>query len=193
MPVRAAFDEVEVRDLALADLDAYVEYWHRPGNPALTALGIDPRKVYPARKMREMLALNIAGNAAFPASQMSTLAIVYAGAAVGVHELTHLTAGGSAVMHAHIWDGAQRGRGIGLISYVKAMRLYFERFGLATIRFETPKVNAAANRIKNKLGLRPVGSGTFDLPILARAVETDSYAVARDEFARIYDRVRARG
>jgi RimJ/RimL family protein N-acetyltransferase len=193
VPARAAFDEVEVRDLALADLDAYVEYWHRPGNPALSALGIDPRKVYPAKKMREMLALNIAGNAALAASQMSTLAIVYAGAAVGVHELTHLVAGDSAVMHAHIWDGAQRGRGIGLISYVKAMRLYFERFGLATIRFETPKVNAAANRIKDKLGLRRVGRGTFDLPILAGAVETDSYVVTRAELSRILAEVRARG
>jgi RimJ/RimL family protein N-acetyltransferase len=193
VPARAAFDEVEVRDLALADLDAYVEYWHRPGNPALSALGIDPRKVYPAQKMREMLALNIANNTALAASQMSTLVIVYAGAAVGVHELTHLVAGDSAVMHAHIWDGAQRGRGIGLISYVKAMRLYFERFGLATIRFETPKVNAAANRIKDKLGLRRVGSGTFDLPILAGAVETDSYVVTRAELTRLLAEVRARG
>ncbi len=193
MPARAAFDEVEVRDLALADLDAYVEYWHRPGNPALSALGIDPRKVYPAKKMREMLALNIAGNAALPESKLSTLAIVYAGRTVGAHELTHLVPGDSAVMHAHVWDDALRGRGIGLISYVKAMQLYCERFALESVRFETPKVNAAANRIKEKLGLRRTGSGTFDLPILAGAVETDSYAVERAEVARLYDEVRARG
>lgn len=193
MNQRAAFDEVEVRDLTLADLDAYVEYWHRPDNPALAALGVDPRKVFPAKKMREMLALNIANNAPPAASRMSTLAIDCAGRCVGVHELTGLVPGESAIMHAHIWDGAQRGRGIGLISYVKAMKLYFERFGLATIRFETPKVNSAANRIKDKLGLRKSGSGTFDLPILARAVETDSYVVTRDELGPIYDGVRARG
>jgi RimJ/RimL family protein N-acetyltransferase len=190
---RARFDEVELRDLAPDDLDAYVEYWHRPDNPALSALSVDPRKVYSAKKMREMLALTIANNAALPRSQMSTVAIVYAGRTVGVHELTHLVPGDSAVMHAHIWDPSLRGRGIGLISYVKAMRLYFERFGLRTIRFETPKVNSAANRIKEKLGLRARGSGTFDLPILSRAVETDSYAIQADELARVYDEIRRQG
>lgn len=190
---RAKFDEVELRDLERGDLDAYVEYWHRPGNRALAALGVDPRKVYPARKMREMLELNIASNAALPESRMPTVAIVYGGRAVGVHELTNLVPGDSAVMHAHIWDESLRGRGIGAISYVKAMKLYFERFGLRTIRFETPKLNPAANRIKEKLGLRPVGSGTFDLPILSGTVETDSYAVTRDELARIEDEMRARG
>jgi RimJ/RimL family protein N-acetyltransferase len=190
---RAKFAEVAVRDLERGDLDAYVEYWHRPDNRALAALGVDPRKVYPARKMREMLELNIATNAALAASQMSTVAIVYGGRTVGVHELTGLVPGDSAVMHAHIWDDALRGRGIGAISYVKAMKLYFERFGLTSIRFETPKVNAAANRIKEKLGLRRTGSGTFGLPILSGTVETDSYAVERDELARIYDEVRARG
>lgn len=193
MPGRAAFDEVAVRDLEPGDLDAYVEYWHRPDNAALAALGVDPRKVFPAKKMREMMALTIANNAAAAESRMSTLAIVHAGRAVGVHELTGLVPGASAVMHAHLWDGAQRGRGIGLISYVKAMRLYFERFGLREIRFETPTVNAAANRIKEKLGIRRRGSGTFDLPILAHAVETDSYVVERDELGPMYDAVRARG
>ncbi len=193
MGERAKFAEVALRDLERGDLDAYVEYWHRPGNRALAALGVDPRKVYPAKKMREMLELNIANNAALPESRLATVAIVYRGRAVGVHELTNLVPGDSAVMHAHIWDESLRGRGIGVISYVKAMKLYFERFGLRTIRFETPKVNAAANRIKEKLGLRPTGSGTFGLPILSGTVETDSYAVEPAELARLYDEVRARG
>jgi len=176
---RISFDDVRLRDLALDDLDAYVDYWHNPANTALDALGIDRAKVYPAKKMREMLALTIASNAKLETSRQPTVCIVFRGQTIGVHDLTELHPGDSAVMHAHIWNHEFRGLGIGLVSYVKAMELYFERFALETIRFETPKINAGANRIKEKLGLRTRGSGVFNLPMLKHAVETNTYVVER--------------
>lgn len=190
---QVSLDDVRLRDLALDDLDAYVEYWHDPANTALDALGIDRSKVYPAKKMREMLALTIASNAKLERSQQPIVCIVFRGRTVGVHDLTDLRPGDSAVMHAHIWNREFRGRGIGLVSYVKALELYFERFDLRTVRFETPKSNAGANRIKEKLGLVARGSGVFDLPMLERAVETNTYVVEREMLPVLRRKAGARG
>lgn len=181
----ASVDDVEIRDFRLCDLDAYVAYWHDPANAALEALGVDRAKVYPARKMREMLTMVVERNEALEASQLSILSIVYRGRTVGVHELTGLERNGSAVMHAHVWAAELRGLGIGMISYVKAMQVYFERFSLREIRFETPTVNAGANRIKEKLGIVRRGTGTFDLPILKAPVVTDTYVVERADLPRL--------
>src|SRR5690242_14855550 len=52
-------EDVNVRDLRTGDLDDYISYWHDPHNTALDILGIDRSKVYPAKKMREMLTLTI--------------------------------------------------------------------------------------------------------------------------------------
>lgn len=181
----AGVDEVEVRDFRLADLDGYVAYWHDPANTALDALGVDRAKIYPAKKMREMLTLVLERNATLDRSELAILSIVHRGRTVGVHELTGLERNVSAVMHAHIWDRDLRGLGIGMISYVKAMRIYFERFSLREIRFETPVGNAGANRIKEKLGIVRRGSGTFDLPILKAPVATDTYVVERTDLPRL--------
>jgi RimJ/RimL family protein N-acetyltransferase len=187
-----SLDDVELRDLGPDDVEPYVDYWHNPENTALDALGIDRAKVYPAKKMREMLALTIASNAKLERSQQPIVCIVFRGRTIGVHDLTELGPGDSAVMHAHIWNQEFRGLGIGLVSYVKAMELYFERFALETIRFETPKVNAGANRIKAKLGLEPRGSGLFNLPMLKHAVETNTYVVERAMLPELLRKVGSR-
>jgi RimJ/RimL family protein N-acetyltransferase len=190
MKERLRFEDVEVRDLGIEDLDRYIDYWHNPSNTALDALGIDRNKMYPARKMREMLSLTIANNRKLQSSQLSILAIVCGGSAVGVHELTELHIGDSAVMHAHIWNKGDRGRGIGLICYVKAMEVYFQRFSLNVIRFETPRINSGANRIKEKLGLKPQGSGVFNLPILKQPVEADTYVIRKEILSTLIERVK---
>lgn len=191
MKNRLSFEEIGVRDLRLEDLDQYVDYWHNPANTALDDLGVDRNKVYSAKKMREMLTRAIANNQKLPSSQLSILAVVHGDLAIGVHELTELAIGDSAVMHAHIWQKDRRGLGVGLISYVKAMEVYFERFSLNAIRFETPKINDAANRIKQKLGLRPQGSGFFNLPILKHAVQTNTYVVRREGLDALLERVKS--
>jgi|GEM_PF-1411144 len=184
-------DDVDIRDIGADDLDAYIDYWHDPGNTALDALGVDCAKVYPADKMREMMAIGIDKNAKRVRSEASVLAIVFRGRTVGVHELTELRAGESAIMHAHIWSKGLRGHGIGAVSYVKAMQCYFDRFSLKHIRFETPKANQAALRIKEKLGLRKLGSGLLDLPILKAPVATDTYVVTREQMPALLEAIAA--
>jgi RimJ/RimL family protein N-acetyltransferase len=185
---RAAWNEVEVRDLERGDLDAYIAYWHDASDPSLDALAVDRARMYPAKKMREMLVLQIERNAAASESQLSVLAVTFRGCCAGVHELTDLKRGEQAIMHAHLWR-AHRGVGIGAISYVKAMSIYFERFALRTIVFETPKANAAANHLKRKLGVVPCGTGSIDLPFLTAPLETNTYRITQEELQALRRRI----
>ena len=131
--------------------------------------------------MREMLLLNIARRDEKPGGVETILTIKVRNVSVGVHELTHLAAPTSGIMHAHIWDASYRRLGIGMVSYVKALRRFFDRCGLEQILFATPSHNVAARRVKERLGIRPVGTGVLRWPIMTKPVETISYRVLRAE------------
>ncbi|HSK41432.1 MAG TPA: GNAT family protein [Arenibaculum sp.] len=177
--------DIAVVDFAGADIDGFLRYWYDADAGFLAAMGVDPAKLPSRRKMREMLELNLERDERSRTPQNTILSIKLKGETIGVHELTHLTAGDSGILHAHIWDRAHRGRGIGIVSYVKAMQVFFRRFDLARIVFESPAHNPGANRIKDKLGIEASGEGMIDLPILRHPVATVRYVVAAGDMPAI--------
>jgi RimJ/RimL family protein N-acetyltransferase len=191
-----AMARIAVDQFCAADIDGFLHYWYASGPDALLRMGVDPARLPRPNKMREMLEWNLARDAASGQPQNAILSIKLDGETVGVHELTHLVARGaapgyaSAIMHAHIWRAEHRGQGIARVSYVLAMECFFARFGLDTIRFESPRDNPGAIGIKQKLGLRACGTGTIDLPILARPLPTVCYEVTRAELAGLGARMR---
>jgi hypothetical protein len=148
--------------------------------------------------MREMLELDIHRQGRGGNRPSALLAIALSGRTVGVHELTHLRPrpGGeragfeSGVMHAHLWRPEYRGRGIALVSYVRAMQEYVRRFALDVVLFESPVHNRGANRIKDKLGIAPSGESTMRWPLLDGAVRTLQYRVTPAELPAIERRMR---
>jgi hypothetical protein len=183
VPAKAAWDTVVVRPLGPGDIDAYVDYWHDQTNGFLDDMGIDRARMPAPGKMREQLALSLTSEN----KQSSHLIIDCDGVAVGVHELTDM-ADGTAVMHAHMFAASARGRGIGRISYVKAMGVYFDRYNLTAIEFRTPKSNIGANRIKHHLGLYPLGEVDYALPIFKKPIPSNLYRVEAGQ----YDAIAAR-
>lgn len=177
--------DVAVVDFTEADIDGFLRYWYDTDPGFLDAMGVDRGKLPSRRKMREMLELNLERDKRSGTPQNTILGIKLKGETVGVHELTHLTPGDSGILHAHIWDKAHRGRGIGIISYVKAMEVFFLRFDLARIVFESPAHNPGANRIKDKLGIEASGEGVIDMPILRRPMPTVRYVVATGDMPAI--------
>ncbi|WP_394824669.1 GNAT family N-acetyltransferase [Pendulispora albinea] len=177
--------DITVASLELADVDAIVRYWHESPAEYLRALGVAPEKLPNRRKMHEMLALKVAQQVAPP----TILVVKVKGESIGVHELTHIEVGISAVMHAHIWKAEHRGKGFGAVSYVKAMERFFEAHGFRSILFETPRANASANRLKEALGLAPCGNGTIYLPIMTSPMETTRYSVERADLPRLVARL----
>jgi RimJ/RimL family protein N-acetyltransferase len=177
--------DIAVVDFAEADIEGFLRYWYDADPGFLAAMGVDPARLPSRRKMREMLELNLERDRRSERPLNTILSISLKGETIGVHELTHLTAGDSGILHAHIWDTAHRGRGIGIVSYVKAMQAFFRRFDLARIVFESPALNPGANRIKDKLGIKPSGEGVIDMPMLRHPVPTVRYVVEAGDMPAI--------
>jgi RimJ/RimL family protein N-acetyltransferase len=183
-------DRISTSDITVADQDApaverILSYWYESPAEYLQSIGVAPERLPSRRKMREMLMLKVERREATP----TLLIVQLRGESIGVHDLTHIQPGVSAVMHAHLWSAEHRGRRIGVVSYVKAMERFFATHGFERILFETPTANVAANRIKETLGIPASGTGTLFLPIMTRPVETTRYAVDRSSLGAIVERL----
>lgn len=179
--------DVEVGDLESGDVEHILRYWYESPPDYLQSIGVAPERLPGRRKMQEALALKVARREMVP----TMLIIRFRGESIGVHELTHIESGVSAVMHAHIWREDDRRRGIGAVSYVRAMERFFALHRFDRIVFETPRANRAANRLKQKLGIEPVGSGTIYLPIMTQPMETTRYIVQASDLPRLVARLEA--
>jgi RimJ/RimL family protein N-acetyltransferase len=182
---RLDIEDIRVTDFAADDISGFLDYWYRSPKDHLMAIGVSPEELPREKRMREMLEINIEENRSSPVSKQAVLSIKVRDQTIGVHELTHIVPSVSGIMHAHIWNGAHRGMGIGLVSYVKAMRIFFERFGLEEIVFETPVGNIGAQKVKSRLGIVPQGTGSIALPILKRPLATVTYRVPRSQMPEI--------
>jgi|HubBroStandDraft_1064217.scaffolds.fasta_scaffold18299_3 hypothetical protein len=195
MPARPidglTIDDIDVGDFAVSDIAGVLDYWYRSPPDNFLALGLC-REALPSEScMREMLEMAAEGGVSPAVPGSAILTIRLRGEAIGVHELTHVAARSSGMMHAHIWNRSHRGLGIGLVSYVKAMQKFFERFDLKQIVFETPEANIGARQIKARLGIAPQGRGSIKLPILSRPLPTISYRVLCSEIPIIERNMRA--
>ncbi|MFK4490036.1 hypothetical protein [Bradyrhizobium sp. USDA 336] len=178
--------EITVSDLGHADIENILNYWFGSSSLELRAMiGFDPNKMPSRRLMREALALKTGQGSVAP----TILTIRVRGVSVGVHELTHIEPRVSAIMHAHIWNTEHRGRGIGAVSYVRAMERFFEAHGFQRLIFDTPSTNLAANKVKQLWGISPCGRGTFVIPTMAEPIATTRYQVERAHLAGIVERV----
>jgi RimJ/RimL family protein N-acetyltransferase len=178
--------EITVSELQRTDIEKILNYWFGSSSLDLrTMIGIDPQKMPSRRSMREGLE--------FKASQKNVLPTILIvrvrDVGIGAHELTHIEPHVSAIMHAHIWSAEHRGRGIGTVSYLRAMERFFEAHGLQRIIFDTPTKNMAANRLKDAWGISPRSAGTFSIPTMAVPIETTRYEVERSDLAQMIDRV----
>src|SRR5262245_20321330 len=126
-------DDIQVRDFSREDIPGFLEYWYDSDPAFLTTLGINPARLPQRAKMQEMLALNVERSSCPGGEPSALLAIALCGTTVGVHELTHLqprpgshnvhgNGYASGIMHAHIWKPEHRGKGIAIVSYVRAMQ-----------------------------------------------------------------------
>lgn len=177
--------DVEVGDLEPGDVEHIVRYWYDSPPDYLQSIGVARERLPSRRKMQEALALKLARRETAP----TILIIRLGGEGVGVHELTHIEPAVSAVMHAHIWHEEDRRRGIGVVSYVRAMERFFAAHRFERIVFETPRANQGANRLKQKLGIEPVGDGTIYLPIMTRPMETTRFVVQASDLPRLVARL----
>jgi len=178
---------ITIDDYVREDIAIFVDYWHDTSSDHIREMGVDQVQLPSRSAMAE--ALDAALDRRRLAERRAALRVVAIRAndrTIGFHQVTDFVPGRkSAIMHGYITDPSWRGRGAGTVSYTKSMVLFFDRFDLASILFETPFNNPAAHAIKRKLGIRSVGRTVIDKPFLLRPLPATVYEVERAEFEGI--------
>lgn len=172
---------VSVRDLSESDIPIVLDYWFRSPPGFIEALGADPTRLPAEAQFGDTLRQRVRANEAVVPSKLSSLAILHDGQFVGFHNLNPLTEGDSGVFHAHIARPEFRGRGIALVSYSLACRVFMQRFDLQRILFKTPAQNAGAIRVKERLGIRYIGEEIVDFGIIRPGTLAKVYELTREE------------
>lgn len=183
---------MEVRDVTEADIPLVLDYWFRSPPGFVEGLGVDLAKLPSEVDFAENLRRKIeAAGARFepkeapmgvaPPSGLNSLIILHDNRPVGMHTLNPWTRGDSGIFHAHIWDAAARGRGIGVRSYPLACRVFMTRFELRRILFKTPAQNVGAVRVKEKLGIRYVGDEIVDFGVIKAGTLARVFELTREE------------
>lgn len=172
---------VKVRDLGAADVDMITNYWFHSPAGFIERMGVDLKKMPTEEEMRKALLEKISTNSALSHSKINALVITYDEKPVGFHTLFPFVEGESGVFHAHVSDEKMRGQGLGLVSYVKACRVFIDRFNLHRILFKTPMQNLGAIRVKEKLGIRHIGEEIIEFGVIQDGTKAKVFELTRAE------------
>jgi RimJ/RimL family protein N-acetyltransferase len=114
-------------------------------------------------------------NSSRATSTLVWLAVLLDGQIIGTHSVSEVVEHQSAVFHAHLWKPELRGQGIATFTYPRAAKIFADRFDLREVLFKTPVGNVAANRIKEKLGLRRAGQTPVEYDFMLPGVMANIY------------------
>lgn len=171
---RVSGADVAVRAFRREDIIPLVDYLTGSTEEFWRVRGVDKAKLLPRGESIENYEKRFREQGRVP----TIVTIELRGVAIGVHTLTHLVQGSSAVFHAHIWREEHRRLGIGVFSYLKAAELFFSELQLEKLLFKTPKLNAGAHRVKEKIGIPPLGDIVFDAPVLISPLPATLYELS---------------
>lgn len=178
------FDLIAVRDAQLSDCPLLLNYWYHSPPGFIEAMGVDLKKMPKESEMEENFKSRILKNELLESSKLSALVITYDQKPIGIHSINPLFENDYGIFHAHIWDREFRGKGVGLISYQMACRVFMERFHLTKILFKTPIQNTGAIRVKEKIGIRCIGEETIGFGIIRDGTRAEVFELTKEELFR---------
>jgi hypothetical protein len=171
--------KVSIDRFSESDVDILMQYWYESPEDYIKSMGIRRDKMLKREEFSQRMKDKIRSEDRL----FSYLSIKLDSNTIGCHSLTDLNVSHSAVMHAHVFFEEYRRKGVGRISYVLAIKKYFELFDLKKIIFKTPKMNKGPNILKSKyLGLNPIGEEASTSPVLEKGLPLLVYEMSREYF-----------
>lgn len=167
--------------MELQDIDPLCDYWYRSPPGFIEAIGADSTLFEPEMVARERHRERIVNEPPDTEKKGMILTITHDGVAIGCHPISHLIYGGEGVFHAHIWKPEWRRIGIGTYTYPRACKYYFDRFKLKRILFRTPMKNEGPNRLKIRLGMKPIGEDVVISPVVPVGTKAFVYELLPDQ------------
>jgi RimJ/RimL family protein N-acetyltransferase len=145
---------LDVREMAIDEVDLIIEYFHG-GTPEFhEQLGVDPTRLPSPEAWRERYEREYEK----PYEERETLLVIWRqdGEAVGFSTCDRIVFGEQARMHLHIPEPQRRGQGIGTEGVRATVEIYFDRLRLKRLLCEPNAFNVAPNRTLQRAGFRYV-------------------------------------
>ena len=141
---------LSVREIAEADIDAIINYWHNSDDTFLAGMGVDLAKIPAKEDMRMMLRSQLTQG--YNEKQSYCIIWLEAGKAIGHSNINKIIFGEEAFMHLHIWDKAERKKGTGTVLIQLSLPYFFENLSLKKLYCEPYALNPAPNKTLKKAG-----------------------------------------
>jgi RimJ/RimL family protein N-acetyltransferase len=133
-----------------AETSLIIDYFHNATHEFLHTLGVDPAKLPPREKWRA----HYDAEFSLAVEQRKSLAVLWTRGEVplGFSTSDKIEIGRKAFMHLHIFDSAQRQRGLGAALVRQSADIYFEALRIEELYCEPYAFNIAPNRTLQKAG-----------------------------------------
>jgi RimJ/RimL family protein N-acetyltransferase len=142
--------DIVVREMALAEADLVVDYFHNATPEHLEMLGVDPARLPRTDVWREAIRRDFAQ----PLEKRLAFAVIWLldEQPVGFSSCDSIVIGDRANMHLHVTKAEYRQQGIGTQCVRRSVELYFERLRLKKVICEPNAFNVGPNRTLQKAG-----------------------------------------
>lgn len=141
---------LSVREMERADIGCVSRYWINADPPFLLSLGVDPAKLPAPDQLNQMLSEQI--RAPIEEKQSYWLIWQMDGRPIGHSNARPIVFGKEAYMHLHLWELTVRRQGLGAELVRMSLPWYFQSLRLEKIYCEPYALNAAPNRVLEKVG-----------------------------------------
>jgi len=186
--MRDSNSDIQVREIEVGDLEDMYRYFFESPPEFLRSIGLKPRQPGDDEIFRQRWAEQFAERKS-GGQPIPVLTVLFRGERIGFHTTTHREPGKSLIMHAHFFRSDLRGKGIGTVSYVLALDKFLTEYGYKEVIFKTPKRNLAPMKIKEKLGLEPIGEEVIDWPQLIEPLAVKVFRVLESDLPGLKTRV----
>ena len=143
-----------VREMRLEEADLIVDYFHGSTPEHLELLGVDPTRLPPPERWREIFGRQYEQ----PLERRELMLVIWEedGAPRGFSTADRIRFGEQAHMHLHVVDPQRRDSGLGTECVRQTVDLYFERLRLRRLFCEPNAFNVAPNRTLQRAGFKYV-------------------------------------
>ncbi len=141
-----------VREMALAETELIINYFHHASPEHLEMLGVDPTRIPRPEARRDAFRRDFA----LPVEKRSGAYVIWLAndAPVGFSTCNKIVFGEHAYMHLHVVEAGRRMQGIGTECVKRSIPIYFDRLKLQRLFCEPNAFNVGPNRALQKAGFK---------------------------------------
>lgn len=174
-------NKISLRTIKEEDIPFISDYWYSNSTEFWGSIFADRTKFPSQSEFTQRLKNQVCATSA----DIRMFIICFENQPIGFFSLTHVVTNDSGILHAHLCDPKYRKMGIMTIAYPMACLKFCDTLHLNKIVFETPVGNLSANRIKEKLNLKPIKVVSPKSLLFVQGIMANYYELTKDEALKL--------